>query len=81
MKKGSTKMGNEQLTAKYRVSWQQASEVQRVAICERFGLRYTQVGDESLLAQVAQKQHEIYTTSKQQAALTKLACTQNQIAK
>ena len=77
----SQTISSQQLTAKYRLSWQQATDVQRVALCNRFGVRYTHVGDEALLSQIAQKQQEIYTASKKQAALTKLSFTQNQIDK
>lgn len=52
------------LANKYRVSWHQASEAQRQAICKRFGLTYTYVGDEGLLQDVAVNQQAQYRRSR-----------------
>lgn len=61
----------ELLANKYRVSWQQASEAQRKAICTRFSLQYTQVNDELLLREVAKCQQTLYVRSKENRKLEK----------
>jgi len=53
----------EKLADKYRVSWQQATDSQRQALCKRFGLGYTTMNDEALLQQVANKQQASYRRS------------------
>ena len=50
----------QQLSAKYEQSWTNATDVQRVSICNRFGLRYTHKEDKDLLIVVAQKQQDEY---------------------
>ena len=62
--KKDTENGPEQLANKYRVSWKQASEHQRINICTRLGIVYTHVNDESLLQDVAQKQQTLYRRSR-----------------
>ena len=52
------------LASKYRVSWHQATEVQRRHLCQRFGLQYTNVDDEELLVAFAKAQQKDYTDSK-----------------
>jgi hypothetical protein len=52
------------LANKYRVSWQQATDVQRQAICDRFGVHYTHGRDEALLKIIAVKQQTLYIQSK-----------------
>lgn len=52
------------LANKYRLSWLQASEVQRQAICLRLGLTYTHVNDEDLLQQVSHLQQQKYLQNK-----------------
>jgi hypothetical protein len=57
-------ISEQHLSNKYRVSWQQATDVQRQALCDRFGVRYTHVGDETLLKIIAVKQQTVFIRSK-----------------
>jgi len=57
-------VSEQHLANKYRVSWQQATDTQRQAICDRFGVHYTHGGDETLLKIIAVKQQAFYIQSK-----------------
>lgn len=57
-------ISEQQLVNKYRVSWQQATDIQRQAICDRFRVHYTHVRDEALLKIIAVKQQTLYIQSK-----------------
>ena len=50
----------ERLVNKYRLSWLQATDLQREALCSRLGLIYTSANDESLFRDVAEKQQSLY---------------------
>lgn len=54
-----------ELANKYRVSWYGTTEIQRQAVCIRFGIEYTHAHDESILRQVAKRQQALYLRSKQ----------------
>ena len=56
----SNVLNPQQLSAKYQHSWTNATDVQRVSICNRFGLQYTHKEDKDLLIVVAQKQQDEY---------------------
>ena len=59
-------ISEQQLTNKYRMSWQQATDIQRQAICDKFGVHYTHGRDETLLKIIAVKQQTLYIKSKQE---------------
>lgn len=65
-KQGKVQTNPKQLADKYRVSWQQATDSQRKALCKRFGLGYISVDDEALLRQVATAQQASYRRSKEE---------------
>lgn len=50
---------------KYRTSWRSSSDTQRRNLCFRYGLQYTNVHDEILLQQVANRQQKEYEKAKQ----------------
>jgi hypothetical protein len=56
---------DEELANRYRASWRSATDTQRDTLCKQLGLKYTSVSDETLLRQVATKQHQRWGMRKQ----------------